>query len=156
MRAALVPMGAGEGSRLLHGALLFGAQGVGGGTGCVQHAVGVAEPVELLMRFLAADLEPFLLGFALDALLLEVCVEVGVAEGSSAVLPRGVAAPLQMPLNVGGVRLLLDALAHVLLGVADLGPTVMAGDLGRSVGIDLWHRGSGGLDDLRDVDARHG
>ena len=156
MRAALVPMGAGEGSRLLHGALLLVAQGVGGGAGCVQHAVGVAEPVELLVRFLAADLEPFLLGFALDALLLEVCVEVSVVERARAVLPRGVAAPLQVPLNVGGVRLLLDALAHVLLGVADLGPAVVTGDLGRGVGIDLRHRGSGGLDDLGDVDARHG
>ena len=156
MRAALVPMGAGEGSRLLHCALLLGAQGVGGSAGCVQHAVGVAEPVELLVRLLAANLEPFLLGFALDALLLEVGVEVGVMERARTVLPRGVAAPLQMPLHVGGVRLLFDSLAHVLLGVADLGPAVVAGDLGRSVGIDLWHRGSGGLDDLGDVDARHG
>ena len=155
MRAALVPMGAGEGSRLLHCALLLGAQGVGGGAGCVQHAVGVAEPVELLVRFLAADLEPFLLGLALDALLLEVCVEVSVVERACAVLPRGVAAPLQVPLHVGGVRLLLDALAHVLLGVTDLGPPVVAGDLGRGVGIDLWHRGSGGLDDLGDVDTCH-
>nr|WP_298745215.1 hypothetical protein [uncultured Sutterella sp.] len=108
------------------------------------------------MRFLAADLEPFLLGFALDALLLKISMEVGVAERARAVFPRGVAAPLQMPLNVGGVRLLLDALAHVLLGVADFGPAVMTGDLGRGVGIDLRNHGSGGLDDLRDVDARHG
>ena len=57
----------------------------------------------------------------------QIGMEVGVAEGARAVLPRGVAAPLQMPLNIGGVRLLLDALAHVLLGVADFGPTVMAG-----------------------------
>ena len=149
-------MGAGEGTRLLHCALLLGAQGVGGDAGCVQHAVGVAEPVELLVRLLAADLEPFLLGFARDALLLEVGVEVSVAERARAVLPRGIAAPLQMPLNVSGVRLLLDALAHVLLGVADLGPTVMAGDLGCGVGIDLRHYGSGGLDDLGDADARHG
>ena len=156
VRAAFVPMGAGEGTRLLHCTLLLGAQGVGGGAGCVQHAVGVAEPVELLVRFLAADLEPFLLGFALDALLLEVCVEVGVAERARAVLPRGVAAPLQVPLHVGGMRLLLDALAHVLLGVADLGPAVVAGNLGRGVGVDLRHRGSGGLDDLGDVDACHG
>ena len=48
-RTALVPMGAGEGARLLYGALLFGAQGVGGGAGRVQHAVGIAESVELLV-----------------------------------------------------------------------------------------------------------
>ena len=155
VRAALVPMGAGEGSRLLHCALLLGAQGVGGSAGCVQHAVGIAEPVELLVRFLAADPEPFLLWFALDTLFLEVCMEVSVVERARAVLPRGVAAPLQMPLHVGGVRLLFDSLAHVLLGVADLGPAVVADDLGRGVGIDLRHRGSGGLDDLGDVDARH-
>ena len=156
LRAALVPMGAGEGSRLLYGTLLLVAQGVGGGAGRVQHAIGVAESVELLVRLLAADLEPFLLGFALDPLLLEVGVEVGVVERARAVLPRGVAAPLQVPLHVGGVRLLLDALAHVLLGVADLGPAVVAGDLGRGIGVDLRHRGSSGLDDLGDVDTCHG
>ena len=155
-RASLIPMGAGIGTRLLDSLLLLGAQGIRSGAGCVQHAVGVAESVELLVRVLAADLEPFLLGLALDALLLEVGVEVGVAERARAVLPRGIAAPLQVPLHVGGVRLLLDALAHVLLGVADLGPAVMAGDLGRGVGVDLRNRGSGGFDDLRDVDARHG
>ena len=156
MFAALVPMGAGEGSRPLHGALLLGTQDVGGGAGRIQHAVGVAEPVELLVRLLAADLEPFRLWFALDALLLEVGVEVRVVERARAVLPRGVAAPLQVPLNVGGVRLLLDALAHVLFGVADLGPAVVAGDFGCGVGVDLRNRGSGGFDDLRNVDARHG
>ena len=156
VRAALVPMGASESARLFHGALLLGAQGVGGGAGRVQHAVGIAEPVELLVRLLAADLEPFLLGFALDPLLLEVGVEVGVVERARAVLPRGVAAPLQVPLNVGGARLLLDSLTHILLGVADLGPAVVAGNLGRGVGVDLRHRGRGGLDDLGDVDACHG
>ena len=83
-------------------------------------------------------------------------MEVGVVERARAVLPRGVAAPLQVPLNVGGARLLLDSLTHILLGVADLGPAVVAGNLGRGVGVDLRHRGRGGLDDLGDVDACHG
>lgn len=122
----------------------------------LQDAAGVAEAVELLVRLFAADLEPLLVGLALDALLLQVGVEVGVAERAGAVLPGGVAAPLEPPLHVGGVRLLLDALADVLLGVADLGPAVVAGDLGRGVGVDLGHRRRGGLDDLRDVDAGHG
>ena len=108
------------------------------------------------MRLLAADPEPFLLGLALDALFLEIGMKVSVVERARAVLPRGVAAPLQVSLHVSGVRLLLDALAHVLLGVADLGPAVVAGDLGRGVGVDLRHRRRGGLDDLGDVDACHG
>ena len=155
MRAALVPVGAGEGSRLLHGAPLLVAQGVGGSAGRVQHSVGIAEPVELLVRLLAADLEPFLLGFALDTLFFKVSMKVRVPERARAVFPCGVSAPLQVPLHIGGVRLLLDALTHVLFGVADLGPAVVTGDLGRGVGVDLRHRGRGGLDDSGDVDGCH-
>ena len=103
------------------------------------------------MRFLSVDEEPLCFRFAIDALLFKISMEIGIAKRARTMLPRGVATPFQAPPHVSGVRLLLDALAHVLLGIADFGPAVVTGDLGRSVGIDLRHRRSGGVDDLRCV-----
>ena len=83
-------------------------------------------------------------------------MKVGVTKRPGSMLPGGVAAPLEVPLHIGGVRLLLDAFADVLLGVADLGPPVMPRNLRRRVSIDLRDGRHSGLNDLGDVDARHG
>lgn len=42
-------MGTSIGARLFNSMLLLGAQGIGCRPGCVQHAIGVAETVELLV-----------------------------------------------------------------------------------------------------------
>ena len=151
--AALV--GAGVVGRLHRGRFLFGAQLILDGLGHVQHAVVLTELPETHLGRRGLDLVPLGVGFVGHVQTLEVTVEIGVAERLARVLVGGVAVPVDDVAHVGGVRLLLDARLHVLLGVADLRPPIVPGDLGRGVGIDLGKGGAGGLDLPGDVAEGH-
>ena len=152
--AALV--GAGVVGRLLNGALLLGAQFILNRLGHVQHAVVLAELPEAHLGRRGLDLVPLGVGFVGHVQTLEVTVEIGVAERLARVLVGGVAVPVDDVAHVGGVRLLLDARLHVLLGVANLRPPVVPRYLGRGIGIDLGKGGARGLDLPGDVAEGHG
>lgn len=108
------------------------------------------------MRRIGFYLEPLGTGLAPDVELSEVTVEVGVAERLARVLEGRVAVPFELDVNVGGMRLLPEAPLDVLLRVANLGPAVMAADLGRGIGVYLRQRRARSLDEIADVSEGHG
>ena len=141
---------------LLGGALLLVAQAVLDGRGRVlDDAVVLAELVEAHVSRVWLDFEPLGAWLVPHVELAQVTVEVRVMEGLARVLEGCVAVPLELVHHVDRVRLLLEAFPHVLLGVADLGPAVVAGDLGRGVGVYLRQRRTRGLDEVADVGESH-
>ncbi len=142
---------------LLGGALLLVAQAVLDGLGCVlDDAVVLAELVQAHVGRVWLDLEPLGSRLVLNVELAQVAVEVRVVEGLTCVLKGRVVVPFEFVLHVYCVRLLLEALLDALLGVADLCPAVVAGDLGRGVGVYLRKRRARGLYKAADVGEGHG
>ena len=141
---------------LLRGPLLLVAQAVVDGRGRVlDDAVVLAELVEVPVRWVGLYLEPLGAGLVRNVESAQVAVEVGVVEGLARVLIGRVAAPFEPVDDVCGVGLLREARLDVLLRVANLGPAVVAGDLGRGVGVYLRQSWARYLDESADVGDGH-
>ena len=129
------------GRRLLHGALLLGAQHIRGVRRAVLHVarVAVAEVVKIVLRRLAVDMKPFRLWPPLDMLRDgQIIVELVIGEiRAGAVRVPRLGRPFKMRLDIHGMRLLPDAILHALLRrVADFRPAVVRGDARSRIGVD--------------------
>lgn len=97
----------------------------------------------------AVDVEPLRLRFPFHVSLGgEVVVELVVGEGLvGPVLVAGTPPPENIRRHIGGVGLLVNPLLDRLVGgVADLGPTAVAWNFRRGVGVDHWDDPLEGLD----------
>ena len=129
------------GRRLLHGALLLGAQHIRGVRRAVLHVarVAVAEVVKIVLRRLAVDMKPLRLRPTLDVLHdRQIIMELVIREiRARPVRITRLGRPLQMRGDVRRMRLLVDAILHALLRrVADLRPAVVRGDARSRIGVD--------------------
>ena len=67
----------------------------------------------------------------------EVTVKVGIVKSLPCILISSIAMPFKLVFHVCGMHLLLKACINVLLRIADFGPTIMAGNFGRRISINL-------------------
>ena len=141
---------------LLDGLILLIAQLIPDCRRGIQDAMVLPKLVEAHLRGIRLYLEPLGIRLVGDVEFLQIPVEVGVPEGFTRVLVGCVAMPVDDVVHVGGMCLLLDTGLYILLGIADLCPTFMTGNLGSRISVNLRECGARCLNLACDVIEGHG